>query len=409
MNSFSRAAVLLLLVSTSALAESPPSWLPYQDLFSFVDRDSEYEDYGWADGFRTGDPKGNGDRFEVRGHHWSGRMYPPKPEPWKDEDWKNFKLPAVLDAMVSRLKSQGYQLDYLRPDQNWASLHKGTGNGARYVWIDDNHITIVEVVPNPLTVTLKPPAETPETFGDQDDFPYIAPLPGSQFGVTDHREGTPFTYPLPDRDRPGRFEREDVALGYLNKRYHSPPHVSKIEFAQAYAAALAQAGWDVTNPEEKAGTVGGRYTKNGRDLWAYLSYLGDTWEVRVADVGQQIKSQAKACTVEVYGVNFDFDKATLRPDSDAVLNQVLSLFKDDPKLSAEIGGHTDNVGKADYNLKLSNERAESVKTWLIAHGVSASRLSARGYGDKVPLVKNDSDDNRAKNRRVELKKQACKS
>jgi outer membrane protein OmpA-like peptidoglycan-associated protein len=77
-------------------------------------------------------------------------------------------------------------------------------------------------------------------------------------------------------------------------------------------------------------------------------------------------------------VNFDFDKATLRPDADPALNQVLALMKDEPKLALEIGGHTDDVGKPDYNLKLSDERAAAVLKWIEAHGIAASRLSSHG-------------------------------
>jgi len=86
---------------------------------------------------------------------------------------------------------------------------------------------------------------------------------------------------------------------------------------------------------------------------------------------------------------------------------VLNLMKADPKLAIEIGGHTDNVGKPDYNLKLSDARAAAVRQWLIEHGIAAARLTSRGYGDTQPLVPNTSDENRARNRRVELKRAGC--
>ena len=116
----------------------------------------------------------------------------------------------------------------------------------------------------------------------------------------------------------------------------------------------------------------------------------------------------KHCSVEVYGVNFDFDKATLRPDSEPVLNQVLVLFQRDPDFAAEIGGHTDNIGTRRYNLDLSARRAVTVKAWLVAHGVAAARLTTAGYADTRPLVPNTSDENRFRNRRVELQRRACK-
>ncbi|MGD0145110.1 MAG: OmpA family protein, partial [Rhizomicrobium sp.] len=116
----------------------------------------------------------------------------------------------------------------------------------------------------------------------------------------------------------------------------------------------------------------------------------------------------QACTIEVYGVNFDFNKSVLRPDSEPMLKQILALFTNAPGFSAEIGGHTDNIGTPDYNLKLSDARAAAVKAWLQAHGVAAARVASHGYGDTRPLLPNTTDENRAKNRRVELRTANCR-
>jgi outer membrane protein OmpA-like peptidoglycan-associated protein len=115
----------------------------------------------------------------------------------------------------------------------------------------------------------------------------------------------------------------------------------------------------------------------------------------------------KECTIEVYGVNFDFNKSNLRPDSESVLQAVLKLFTATPSFRAEVGGHTDNVGTPDYNMKLSDARAAAVKTWLVAHKVAAARVTSHGYGDTHPLVPNDTDADRFKNRRVELRRMNC--
>ncbi|HET6632290.1 MAG TPA: OmpA family protein [Rhodanobacteraceae bacterium] len=115
----------------------------------------------------------------------------------------------------------------------------------------------------------------------------------------------------------------------------------------------------------------------------------------------------KTCKIEVYGVNFDFNQSTIKPESEPVLQQVLALFEADPSYNAEVGGHTDNIGTRAYNLTLSAARAKAVKAWLAAHGVAATRMTTRGYADTVPLVPNTTDENRAKNRRVELKKENC--
>jgi outer membrane protein OmpA-like peptidoglycan-associated protein len=116
----------------------------------------------------------------------------------------------------------------------------------------------------------------------------------------------------------------------------------------------------------------------------------------------------KACKLEIYGVNFDTDKSTLRDDSTPVLEQLLAMFKADPKLSGELSGHTDDRGADAYNQKLSEDRAAAVKAWLVSKGVADARITTKGYGETKPLVPNTSDQNRAKNRRTELLRNNCK-
>lgn len=110
----------------------------------------------------------------------------------------------------------------------------------------------------------------------------------------------------------------------------------------------------------------------------------------------------------LYGITFDFDKTTLRADSEGVLQRVLALFRGDAALAIEVQGHTDNVGGDDCNVTLTQGRADAVKAWLVAHGIGAPRITTRGYGRKQPVASNDSDERRAKNRRVELARAGCK-
>jgi outer membrane protein OmpA-like peptidoglycan-associated protein len=177
-----------------------------------------------------------------------------------------------------------------------------------------------------------------------------------------------------------------------------------------YVDALTKIGAQLeSRPNDLSEAVLEQKTPHG-ELW-YIYRHGSGNEVSTTSYSlltvQEGGPPPKSCKLEIYGVNFDFDKATLKPDSDPVLNQVLAIFKGDPGYSGEIGGHTDNVGKKDYNMKLSGERAAAVKSWLVAHGVDAARLRTAGYGDTKPLVPNTSDENRAKNRRVELKRDHC--
>jgi outer membrane protein OmpA-like peptidoglycan-associated protein len=106
--------------------------------------------------------------------------------------------------------------------------------------------------------------------------------------------------------------------------------------------------------------------------------------------------------VAVYGITFDFNKATIRPEAAPVLNQVQAMLQAAPGLQLTIEGHTDSVGQTAYNQKLSSDRAEAVKAWLAAHGVDAARLGSAGFGDSKPVADNATEEGRAQNRRVEL-------
>lgn len=101
-------------------------------------------------------------------------------------------------------------------------------------------------------------------------------------------------------------------------------------------------------------------------------------------------------------INFDTDKATIRPDGKPAVAEIATLLKNDPKLELSIEGHTDNSGDASHNLDLSRQRAESVVRQLVASGVDAARLQSAGQGAAKPIADNKDEDGRAKNRRVEL-------
>jgi iron complex outermembrane receptor protein len=106
--------------------------------------------------------------------------------------------------------------------------------------------------------------------------------------------------------------------------------------------------------------------------------------------------------ISLEGVHFDFDKATLRPDAIAILDKAVGLLKTQAKVVVEVAGHTDSVGSEEYNQGLSERRAISVKDYLESQGITATRLTARGYGEAQPVASNDTEEGRALNRRVEL-------
>jgi outer membrane protein OmpA-like peptidoglycan-associated protein len=99
---------------------------------------------------------------------------------------------------------------------------------------------------------------------------------------------------------------------------------------------------------------------------------------------------------------FEFDKYDLMDKSYAELEQVMQFLNDNPTVKIGIGGHTDDKGTADYNKTLSLNRAKSVYNYLVEQGIEADRLKYKGYGSEKPIVPNDSEENRRKNRRIDF-------
>jgi len=102
------------------------------------------------------------------------------------------------------------------------------------------------------------------------------------------------------------------------------------------------------------------------------------------------------------GVNFDFDKSTLRPEDIANINRDVTALDKWGNVNIEVAGHTDSRGSDEYNMNLSQQRAEAVRAYLISKGIAADRLSAKGYGESQPIAGNAADADRFENRRVEL-------
>ncbi len=125
-------------------------------------------------------------------------------------------------------------------------------------------------------------------------------------------------------------------------------------------------------------------------------------EIKANDMAKALKDTGK---IDIYGIYFDIDKTDLRPESRSTLEEVAKLLKADPSLRLEVAGHTDNTGATAHNMQLSAGRAAAVVNALVTtYGIERARLQANGYGNSKPVAPNDTDQNRAKNRRVELRK-----
>ncbi|WP_177764268.1 OmpA family protein [Flavobacterium sp. I3-2] len=121
-------------------------------------------------------------------------------------------------------------------------------------------------------------------------------------------------------------------------------------------------------------------------------------KVTAEEISSDLIEKGKA----VLYINFDVDKSIISNDGIETVNEIALALKNNPSIKISIEGHTDNSGNADHNKTLSASRAEAVKEKLTSNGIDKNRLAAVGFGSEKPLVANDSDENKAKNRRVEL-------
>ncbi|MET0210104.1 MAG: OmpA family protein [Burkholderiaceae bacterium] len=316
----------------------------------------------------------------------------------------------IYKALVSALQPAGWQVVYVEGNKNSFTMRRGESWLAVKMDAPQAQVNLELIEPkasaNPLV--LKAPAAQPEKVGDNDDLPWLSPYPGSKRKGGGRADG-----PL-DVSIAGDAEPRLVGNGVQTRTYDGPKSLSLLQFNTDYRDALAKAGWTIVFPpagKTDSGLIIAHYVKDGRDLWAKLSYeYGASLWFSTVDVGAEdwAAKLAKDCRLPLYGVFFDFNKATIKPESDAVLARVAKILGAKPVYAVEVQGHTDNVGGDDYNVKLSNERAGAVKAWLASHNVDGAKLTAKGYGKAQPVADNATDAGRAKNRRVELRRPDCK-
>lgn len=180
--------------------------------------------------------------------------------------------------------------------------------------------------------------------------------------------------------------------------------------------AIKAIGGTVVYEDQRYTTL--KVSKDGKEIWTEVDTAwGGGYVLTIVEkqaMVQQVTANAEvfrsglqaAGHVEVPGIFFETGKSELKPESDSTVAEVARLLKADPAMKVYVVGHTDNVASLDLNLKLSQARAESVVQALVSkHGIPAARLMGRGVGPLTPVASNDSEEGRARNRRVELVRQ----
>lgn len=285
------------------------------------------------------------------------------------------------------------------------------------------------------------------------DHPALTRFEGAEIRAYEHKDFDEAV--MPDRPIPREAEAKGLELeGKLTRiSYRIDGKKSALEVYRNYQGALQAGGFKtlfeckgdeqcggdfqsfvinggkVRQPGQGDATFGGKYyvvlakkEAPGGDIYVFLDVMEDgsnhitpvfqqvletkpmqTGQVQVLDMAAMQKSLAESGRVAVYGVYFDTDKAVVKPESKAALDEMGKLLNANPNLKVYVVGHTDNQGTLAGNLDLSQKRADAVvKALESGYKIPAARLSPRGVALLAPVAANDAEAGRAKNRRVEL-------
>ena len=281
--------------------------------------------------------------------------------------------------------------------------------GDKGIWVhiasQSNRIDVRTALPTAHRQTLTAPAAK--------DWKRLGHMPGYEADPPEKRNFDKYEFQV----REGDDSRTVVVTGEKYLAAYSPtpatPLASDLDIQTNYRNALTALGAEILFTDY--GRTTARLVEDGRTAWVTVSSQSNRIDIAVIEEKplqlsiQPPRADAMKTALEKAGritlyINFDFAKATIRPESQPVIQQIVALLKADPTLKVAIEGHTDDIGTRDYNMTLSQARANAVMAAVAAAGIEASRLTAAGFGPDKPIANNSDPDGRARNRRVELVK-----
>jgi outer membrane protein OmpA-like peptidoglycan-associated protein len=259
-------------------------------------------------------------------------------------------------------------------------------------------------------------------FGQQDkkgckDHPLFTRMPNTYLNDCKYTEFDAREWPDPDTQGKTnvRVEGKYYFIQYYSQKGFEDKR-SDLQVSRNYSNAMKKIGGSVY--ESRVTDTYMKLLKDGKEIWAYVQhYRGENIRIEIIEkeaMKQEIIADAKFMAegisstghVAIYGIYFDFNKSELKPESEPALSEIAKLLTGTPNLKVFIVGHTDNVGGVDYNMKLSQARADAVvKALTTKYKVNPQSLKAYGVGQLAPVAPNKTEEGRAKNRRVELVEQ----
>jgi len=253
-----------------------------------------------------------------------------------------------------------------------------------------------------------------QDFKGSKDHPLLSRMP--DFRISDYKDIEFDSYRFIGSDKkPGPIEGHRYYIEYrLNTGAAEP---GELKIRRNIQEALKKIGGKIVFDDNFNKTSTIVVQKDGKETWVEVRSYNNFYRLNIVEreiMKQEIVANAEAMGndinstghVAVYGIFFDTGKAEIKPESDTAIFQISSLLKKNESLKLYVVGHTDNVGTIESNMKLSKDRADAVVNFLVSkYGIPAARLKSFGVASLVPVASNDTDEGKAKNRRVELVKQ----
>ena len=246
------------------------------------------------------------------------------------------------------------------------------------------------------------------------DHPLLSRMP--DFWISDYKEAEFESHRFTGADKkPVEVEGHKYYIIYRLKS--GLPEPGELKLRRNVQDALKKIGGKVVNDDNfnKMSTI--VVEKDKKETWIEVRSYSNNYRLTIVEreiMKQEMVADAAAMGdditntghVAVYGINFETGKSDINAESAEAISQISTLLKNNMTLKLYVVGHTDNVGSIESNLKLSEERARAVVNSLTAnYGIAADRLKSYGVASLAPVASNDTEEGKAKNRRVELVKQ----
>lgn len=322
---------------------------------------------------------------------------------WKSEKATNgkWKTPVNLGENINSLGNE--MAPFIHPDGKTLYFssdgHHGMGNYDLFVSQKKTDGTWTK------PINLGYPVNTPN-----DEINFVVEASGYNAWISTNREDGFGGFDIYTFELDTRFRPEPVAYikGFIRDKETQKPLQTSLTFADPYTEEIliatesnADGSFFVVLPAQNSYAF--EIRKQSYLFYQEAIFPTSNSEIKPFELHVDLEPIAEGKTVSLRNIHFEFNSTTLSENSNAGIAMLKMFLETNPHLMVELSGHTDNVGNETFNLKLSENRAEVVKESLVKLGIEPNRIATKGYGSTLPIVPNNSETNRALNRRTEMK------